>query len=430
MDASLLMRAAHFAAHAHRDQRRKSAAAHPYINHPLDVAALLSTVGGVTDPATLAAALLHDVVEDTEATLSDLTRHFGSVISGIVAECSDDKGLSKEQRKEAQVRHARSASRETRLVKLADKLSNLRDLLVSAPLGWSAARVREYFAWSARVVDELRGTSAPLEGALDAVFAQHCAAEAAASGASSSTSSTSSASPPSSSSGAIPPPVRNSSSLDDLYADCAPPPELPALERTLAAFLASHRAAGRPVALVTSGGTLVPLEARMVRFLDNFSTGLRGASLAEGLLAAGYAVCFLHRAGSRRPLLHSLLQALAAGMDSQRSVDVEGLGVEWGQGVQARQGGGAGGGGCGSGAEVEGGGIALGHVPPASTAPTSQQQPHLLEVPFTSVQDYLFKLRAAAQACQASCLLPSPPGFSQSECGMHGCCMCAVCVCV
>jgi len=202
MDLALFTRAAHFAAHAHRDQRRKGASAHPYINHPLDVAAILASIGDVKDPVTLAAGVLHDVVEDTEATLEDLTRAFGSAVSGIVAECSDDKTLPKEARKEAQVRHARGASREARLVKLADKLSNLRGMLTpqDVPVGWSAARVREYFAWAARVVDELRGTSEPLEGALDEIFAQHCAAEEAATAAAATSSSSSSSSTSSSSS--------------------------------------------------------------------------------------------------------------------------------------------------------------------------------------------------------------------------------------
>ena len=408
----LVTRAAHYAARAHRDQRRKSAAAHPYINHPLDVAALLAGTGGVTDAAVLCAGLLHDVVEDTDVTLEELTRDFGAGIAGIVAECSDDKALPKEARKEAQVRHAAGASLGARLVKLADKLSNLRDLAAPQgwPVGWSAARVKEYFAWAARVVHELRGTNAPLEAALDAVFAQQRAAEQAeadSAAAAAAVAAAAAAGP-----AAAPAPPRNSTSLDDLYAESSPPPGLAAEQRRLAAFLAAHRAAGRAVALVTSGGTLVPLEARMVRFLDNFSTGLRGASLAEGLLAAGYAVCFLHREGSKRPLLHGALGALASGMDSLRSVDLGSAGSEWALGVAARQSGGA------AAPAAAAGAAALGLVPaaaePGSGSEGAAQQPRLLELTFLSVQDYLFKLRAAAVACQEACALPAPPGCSRS----------------
>jgi phosphopantothenate-cysteine ligase len=69
----------------------------------------------------------------------------------------------------------------------------------------------------------------------------------------------------------------------------------------LVEFFAAHRSTSTPIAVVTSGGTLVPLEQNMVRFLDNFSTGTRGAASAECFLAQGYAVVFLHRRGSKLP---------------------------------------------------------------------------------------------------------------------------------
>jgi guanosine-3',5'-bis(diphosphate) 3'-pyrophosphohydrolase len=65
---STLLKAAEFAAHKHRDQRRKNADASPYINHPIAVANVLRNEGGITDPVILAAALLHDTLEDTETT--------------------------------------------------------------------------------------------------------------------------------------------------------------------------------------------------------------------------------------------------------------------------------------------------------------------------------------------------------------------------
>ena len=161
------------------------------------------------------------------------------------------------------------------------------------------------------------------------------------------------------------------------------------------------------MALITSGGTLVPLEARMVRFLDNFSTGLRGASLAECLLEAGYAVVFLHRAGSLRPFLHSVLAALSQSVGGVGSLEQGGVGRAWAQGVRYRQP-------SDASAAPE---PVLGHLPAASgTAP-----PRLLECTFTSVQDYLFKLREGARACHASCAQPSPAsgGGARSECSSH-----------
>jgi len=128
---SLLIRAAAFAAHKHRDQRRKDAASSPYINHPLALADVLANEGGIEDVDVLCAALLHDTIEDTETTAEELQRKFGSKITSIVLEVTDDKSLPKVERKRLQVEHARHASHEARLVKLADKICNLRDILAS-----------------------------------------------------------------------------------------------------------------------------------------------------------------------------------------------------------------------------------------------------------------------------------------------------------
>lgn len=83
------------------------------------------------------AAILHDTVEDTETTFEELEQHFGAKIRGIVEECSDDKALSKMERKRLQIEHAKTATPEAKLVKLADKLYNLRDLERSIPRGWT-----------------------------------------------------------------------------------------------------------------------------------------------------------------------------------------------------------------------------------------------------------------------------------------------------
>src|SRR5713101_8757667 len=127
-DLTLLLKALAFAAHKHRDQRRKDAQASPYINHPIALADVLVNEGGVTDVEVLCAALLHDTVEDTATTHEELANAFGSRIARIVAEVTDDKTLPKAERKRLQIEHAPSISREAKLVKLADKLCNLRDV--------------------------------------------------------------------------------------------------------------------------------------------------------------------------------------------------------------------------------------------------------------------------------------------------------------
>lgn len=169
-DIALVLKAASFAAHKHRDQRRKDAAASPYINHPLALACILSGEGGVTDAATLCGALLHDTIEDTDTTAAELEREFGAEIRAIVEEVTDDKALPKAERKRLQVEHAAHISDRAKLVKLADKISNVRDVAGSPPADWPLERRQEYFDWARQVVDRLRGVHPALEGAFDAVY--------------------------------------------------------------------------------------------------------------------------------------------------------------------------------------------------------------------------------------------------------------------
>ncbi len=163
MSTATILKAALFAAEKHKNQRRKDGDASPYINHPLGLASALAVEGGVEDAAVICAALLHDTIEDTQTTAEELTALFGGKVTGIVLEVSDDKSLAKAARKEAQVRHAPHLSPEAKLVKLADKICNLRDILVSPPADWSLERKREYFDWAARVVAGLRGAHPGLE---------------------------------------------------------------------------------------------------------------------------------------------------------------------------------------------------------------------------------------------------------------------------
>jgi len=164
---NLVIKAAAFAADKHRNQTREDAEASPYINHPIAVADVLANEGGITDPTILCAALLHDTIEDTETTPEELEGLFGPKITAVVVEVTDDKALEKQVRKEMQVEHAPHISREAQLVKLADKICNLRDILASPPANWSSERKQEYFDWATRVVDGVRGVHPELEAVFD-----------------------------------------------------------------------------------------------------------------------------------------------------------------------------------------------------------------------------------------------------------------------
>jgi len=162
-----ILRAAAFAAERHRDQRRKGKDASPYINHPLALANLLAHDCGERDPTLLMAALLHDTVEDTGTTFAEIEQLFGADVAAIVREVTDDKSLSKAERRRLQVEHAAHISRRAKLVKLADKICNLRDLSTSPPSDWTTQRLREYFDWAKAVVDRMRGVHPQLEALFD-----------------------------------------------------------------------------------------------------------------------------------------------------------------------------------------------------------------------------------------------------------------------
>jgi len=169
-DLALLFRALAFAAHKHRDQRRKDAEASPYINHPIALAEVLAGEGGVADVEVLAAALLHDTIEDTATTAAELRAEFGERIAAMVEEVTDDQNLPKAERKRLQIVHAAGLSPGARLVKLADKICNLRDVADRPPAKWDLQRRQEYFEWARRVIDGLRGTHPKLEAAFDAAY--------------------------------------------------------------------------------------------------------------------------------------------------------------------------------------------------------------------------------------------------------------------
>jgi (p)ppGpp synthase/HD superfamily hydrolase len=171
-DLLLAVKAADFAARRHVNQRRKGAAGEPYVNHLAEVAMLLATATEGGDAALVAAGFLHDTLEDTPTEYEELLAFFGSDVADLVAAVTDDKSLPKKERKRLQIEHAPKASERARMLKLADKISNLRSLATSPPAGWDIARAAEYIDWAESVVAGCRGVNPILEHLFDAAAAE------------------------------------------------------------------------------------------------------------------------------------------------------------------------------------------------------------------------------------------------------------------
>ncbi|MGH8093986.1 MAG: HD domain-containing protein [Chthoniobacterales bacterium] len=164
-----LLAALRFAAQKHSGQRRKDSDASPYINHPIAVAEVLARVAGVTDLATLQAAILHDTIEDTQTTPQELDEQFGQEVRLLVEEVSDDKSLPKQERKRLQIEHAPHLSIRAKQIKIADKICNLGDVSLTQPVGWTLQRKRDYLEFGEKVVAGCRGCSPQLEQQFEAV---------------------------------------------------------------------------------------------------------------------------------------------------------------------------------------------------------------------------------------------------------------------
>jgi (p)ppGpp synthase/HD superfamily hydrolase len=142
-----------FAHAAHAGQRRKNAAGAPYVSHCAEVARLVRLWGGTE--AAVAAAWLHDVVEDCAVPLAEIEAQFGAEVAGLVQEMTDDKALPKAERKRLQIANAHRKSPMAALIKLADTTTNLRDVGMDPPVGWDNERRRAYVTWAEAVVDGL-----------------------------------------------------------------------------------------------------------------------------------------------------------------------------------------------------------------------------------------------------------------------------------
>jgi guanosine-3',5'-bis(diphosphate) 3'-pyrophosphohydrolase len=165
-----VLKAAHFAAEKHCGQRRKGAAAEPYINHLLEVAEMVSSALLEPDTNLVIAALLHDTIEDTRVTKQELIQAFGADVADLVVELTDDKSLPNAERKRLQVVNAPKKSVRAQVIKVADKISNLRSILSSPPAEWSLERRREYFEWAKKVVDGLTAPDRKLKAEFERLY--------------------------------------------------------------------------------------------------------------------------------------------------------------------------------------------------------------------------------------------------------------------
>jgi (p)ppGpp synthase/HD superfamily hydrolase len=166
-DLVLVSRAADFAARRHVGTRRKGADRQPYVNHLAEVAELLAVATAGADAALVAAGWLHDTIEDTATDRDELASLFGDDVALLVTEVTDDKTLPKAERKRLQILHAPKISPRARMIKIADKTSNLRSLITSPPDDWERERIIDYLDWADQVVAGCRGVSTYLEQCYD-----------------------------------------------------------------------------------------------------------------------------------------------------------------------------------------------------------------------------------------------------------------------
>ena len=172
MNNTLILKAANFSAQKHSTQRRKDKDASPYINHPISVALAIAQIGGVDDPEILAAALLHDTLEDTETGPEELEAEFGKKVCEYVLDVSDDKTLPKDERKRRQIEHAKKISKGAALIKLGDKISNVTDVLDNPPVGWDINRRKEYLDWAEKVIENCPKVNDRMENKFQEIIKQ------------------------------------------------------------------------------------------------------------------------------------------------------------------------------------------------------------------------------------------------------------------
>ena len=159
---NLVLKATQFAALKHCDQRRKDGKT-PYIIHPISVAMILSEIGSIEDLEILSAALLHDTLEDTDTSAHELEKIFGSRVRIIVEELTDNDMLTFSQRKQMQIDNAPYLSKDATLVRIADKISNVSDVIENPPPEWNQKRCNKYVDWAEAVMNNCQKVNQDLE---------------------------------------------------------------------------------------------------------------------------------------------------------------------------------------------------------------------------------------------------------------------------
>ena len=168
----LVSEAAELAARRHNGMARKGRGSEPYVNHLAEVANLLSTATEGGDAELVAAGWLHDTIEDTETTREELARKFSERVASLVVECTDDMSLPKSERRRLQVVNAPHKSAGAKLIKIADKISNIRARILPDPSADERSDLADYTAWAEQVVAGCRGGNAWLDKTFDEAVAK------------------------------------------------------------------------------------------------------------------------------------------------------------------------------------------------------------------------------------------------------------------
>jgi (p)ppGpp synthase/HD superfamily hydrolase len=163
----LVSEAALLAAQRHGGMVRNGRGNEPYINHLAEVANLVGEATAGADAELIAAGWLHDIIEDTDTTREELADRFSARVAALVAEVSDDMGLPKDERRRLQVVGAPHKSPEAKLIKIADKISNIRGRIAPAPSEAERADLADYVGWAEQVVSGCRGGNPWLDRTFD-----------------------------------------------------------------------------------------------------------------------------------------------------------------------------------------------------------------------------------------------------------------------
>ena len=167
----LVSEAAEVAARCHNGMARKGRGDEPYINHLAEVANLLAAATDGADPELVAAGWLHDAVEDGGTTTEELAQRFSERVASLVVEVTDDMNLPKSERRRLQVIDAPHKSPDAKLIKIADKISNIGARVHREPSREERDDLIDYTDWAEQVVNGCRGGNAWLDAKFDETIA-------------------------------------------------------------------------------------------------------------------------------------------------------------------------------------------------------------------------------------------------------------------